>query len=124
MGAWGTDPFDNDDAADWSYELEGAGPEVVAVGLSGDEGDAAIVAAAAVVASACGVPVTLSPEAEQWLVDQDEDDLRALAPAAVAALEGVLQESELRDLWDESGDDTWLRETTALRDGLGSVGVA
>ncbi len=63
MGAWGSGPFENDDAADWRYLLvDGGGPAVVAdalrnvVGGSPDLPDAAnVVAAAAVVATGLGV---------------------------------------------------------------------
>ena len=42
MGAWGTGPFENDDAADWSYQLvDGAGPDVVAAALRAVQGGSA-----------------------------------------------------------------------------------
>jgi len=39
MGAWGVDPFDNDDAADWAAEFEGlngrAGLQVLDAAFAG-----------------------------------------------------------------------------------------
>lgn len=116
MGAWGSDPFDNDDAADWVYRLEEGGPEGVVDALTGDGAEAA--AAAAIVAHAHGVPVTLTPEVELWLQQQDPDAVRVLAPQAAVALDRVLDGSELAQLWAETGDDSWEQETRALRDAL------
>ena len=100
MGAWGSGPFENDDAADWSYQLtDGGGPEVVAAGV--------------------GVPgVELPDELSDWLGGVDPAAWPPLAPQAVAALDRVLSDSELRDLWDEADDGVWRDETLALRAGI------
>ena len=118
MGAWGTGPFDDDDAGDWSSELEDGGTEVVATALTGAAGDSAVVAAAAIVAHVWGAPVDLDEDGEEWVTGQSREIRRALGKSAVAAVTTVVGESELRELWDESGDDTWLRETTKMRDRL------
>lgn len=122
MGSWGLDPFDNDDAGDWSWTLEdGAGPEALrdafaAVATpSEDPADGAnAVAAASLVAAARGVAVTIPESMQQWLAAQDVPTVAALAPEAVAALDAVLSGSELAALWDEQGQE-WRERTRALR---------
>lgn len=119
MGAWGTGPFDNDDAGDWVFELEDDGPPAVRAALDvaphpSAEVAAAAVAAATVVALALGVPSESSAEVDDWLAGADAaalEELRGLAPAAAAALQQVLDGSELAELYDEVGADEW-------RDGL------
>jgi len=120
MGAWGSGVFENDDAGDWVWELEDdADGSVIVEALSiivdtaideqPDAGDSSnALAAAEVVASARG-PRTpgLPTEASVWiqahaaLVDQS---WLALASGAV---ERIAIDSELKDLWDASGDGTW-----------------
>ena len=126
MGAWGADPFENDDAADWRYLLlDGGGTEVVAAALAdpSEEGETAAcaVAAAALVAAGVDLQVTLPDDMVGWLAAQDHVALRALAPLAVTALDRVLAGSELRELWDESGVDDWHAVVQGLRDGLAGV---
>jgi hypothetical protein len=126
MGAWGTGPFENDDAADWCYELvDGGGPDVVAAALRAVQGgsapnapaDSSAVGAAAVVAAGLGVAdVELPDDVSERLAGIDASAWPPLARDAVAALDRVLAESELRDLWDEVGDSVWPEETRALRD--------
>src|SRR5262245_24137255 len=102
MGAWGSGPFENDDAGDWVYDLEGADDFAVVrealdvVGsryLDAGEG-AAAVAAAVVVAAACDPGAVESvPEAvTAWL----DDHARQVDPGdrrlAAAALDRVLGE--------------------------------
>ena len=129
MGAWGSGPFENDDASDWSYLLlDGGGPEVVDAALrvgTAEEleaPDASVaVAAAAVVGAASGVVVDLSDEVTAWLAGQDDavrSGLRSSAGAAVTALDAVLDGSELAELWDEAGDDAWADGVRRLRAGL------
>lgn len=130
MGSWGSAPFDNDDASDWSYEvLDGGGPEAVASALREVVIDdppelpdaAAAVGAAALVAGALGVTVDLPDELAAWLSSADRDSLRGLAPEAVVALDRVLDDSELGELWDETGDDEWRDATRRMRDGIAAA---
>jgi hypothetical protein len=125
MGSWGLDPFDDDDAGDWSWTLEdGAGPEALrdafaAVATpSEDPADSAIaVAAASLVAAARGVPVTIPASMQEWLAARDASIVAALAPEAVAALDAVLADSGLADVWDEQGPE-WRQRTRAMRTAL------
>ncbi len=130
MGSWGSAPFDNDDASDWSYELlDGGGPDVVAAALRNVSADgapeledaAAAVGAAALVAATVGVTVHLPDELTSWLVSADRRALRALAPEAVVALDQVLEDSELGELWDETGDDEWRDSTRRMRDAIAAA---
>ncbi len=126
MGAWGEGAFDNDDAADWSGEFEGAdgdtGLEVVRSGLqaaaktSGDDYldsfDGAIaVAAAEIVAAMHGINVQESAyneEALGWLATTNPPADDETVRLAVMALERVAApQSELADVWDEAGDPSW-----------------
>jgi hypothetical protein len=125
MGSWGLDPFDNDDAGDWSWTLEdGAGPEALrdafaaVVPPSADASAGAnAVAAASLVAAARGVRVTIPESMQEWLEAQDGPTVAALAPEAVAALDAVLSGSEVAATWDEQGAE-WRERTRAMRAAL------
>lgn len=128
MGAWGTGPFENDDAADWAYELEEAAElspvrQALSATLDTDgylevpEG-ACAVAAAAVVAATFDGDVRGFPEAVvEWIADHPDAAGREDARLAVDALERVTsEESELRQLAVESGDGAaWARSMETLR---------
>jgi hypothetical protein len=130
MGAWDTAPFENDDAADWRYLLlDGGGPEVVAAALREVRGSEAAdapagsraVAAAALVAAALDVEVELPDDMRDWMSAADGVALRALSGEAVAALDRVLVGSELQQLWDDVGDDTWQVDTLRLREQIAAA---
>jgi hypothetical protein len=127
MGAWDTAPFGNDDAADWRYLLlDGGGPGVVAAALREVRGgeapaEARAVAAAALVGAALDVEVELPDDMRDWMSTADSVALRALAGEAVASLDRVLVGSELQQLWDEAGDDTWQVDTLRLREGIAAA---
>lgn len=130
MGSWGSAPFDNDDASDWSYELlDGGGPEAVGAALREISADgapelpdaAAAVGAAALVAATLGVTVHLPEDLVAWLASADRRALRSLAPEAVVALDRVLEDSELGELWDETGDDEWRDATRRMRDEIAAA---
>lgn len=117
MGTWDFGPFDNDDAADWSGELQDTVPaqraaliretlgEVLHPGeyLDSDPANRAV-AAAAVVASLQpgGTPLTTA-YAPDFLTGGDALDLPADLPAlALRALDRVTgDDSEWRDLWED-----------------------
>ena len=119
MGAWGSGPFDNDDAADFSEDFDDASaadrPELIRAALQDVvgvvdylDGDAAnvAIAAAAIIASqrAGGQPVdtaygptSLSGEGDAVLAD--------FASLAVQALDRIVgDDSEWRELWEEGGE--------------------
>ncbi len=114
MGAWGTGTFDNDDAADWAYELGDAldlspARQALAATMDSDgyleipEGACAVAAAAVVAATFDGDLKGLPEEVGEWVDDHPGTASRGDARLAVDALERVLSEdSELRDLWGDA----------------------
>jgi len=131
MGAWGIGTFDDDDAADWAYELEEASDlsparQALAAATDSDgfleipEG-ARAVAAAAVVASTFdgdlkGLPETVG----EWIDDHPGSATSGDARLALDALERVMsEESELRSLWDDAPEAAeWAKEIEKLRERL------
>jgi hypothetical protein len=136
MGAWGTDIFDNDAAADWSYGVADGGLRYVhstlrdavdAVGyLDADDGAAAL-AAAETVARLRGnawVESAYSAAVDEWVKRQSGEvptDLAALAALAVRRVIG--DDSELADLWDEAGEAGYTAWRRVLDDLIGRLDV-
>lgn len=113
MGAWGTGPFENDDAGDWSYELGEGGIayirdtlETITTAHAEDYLEAPYcsnaIAAAEVVAAMKGSGLKdLPEEVTSWLETKPKapPDLVKLAREAVSRL---ITDSELKDVWDEA----------------------
>ncbi len=113
MGAWGSGPFDNDDAADLLTELAGmdaAGRAqrvqtalILPDGyLEVDSGSMAI-AAAALVAAAIGMPLDGPVEAQELIRSgtiPSDDQIRANARAALSRVSAG--DSEWHELWAEA----------------------
>ncbi len=130
MGTWDVGPYDNDDAMDFLGELEDLEPaqraDRVRTALLLEPGylelpDAnAAMAAAALVAGACGMDLGETPEAAALLRDGQipaEDEDRDLAKAALVRLAG--QDSEWRDEGAEAGTlDDMLAAAEDIRDYL------
>ena len=124
MGSFGTGPFDNDTALDWTHELAAEGPRFLIATLArvtDADPDAylgrrrceeALAAVATVIAARAGdLPV---PNAvADWLTRQPplDPDLDALAQEAVRR---IVTSSELADFWLEAGDQGWKVATTLL----------
>jgi tellurite resistance protein len=115
MGANGAKNFENDDAADWVYDLtESNGTEILAEAFAviektdfADAPDCCIaLAAAEVVAAAKGKPSSdLPDEIRTWLDNQDHlDKFKKLDKRAAKVAKKVQAKSELRDQWEESDD--------------------
>ena len=119
MGTWDVGPFDNDIAADWCGELDGAAPEQRAVLIRDalsrvaehgeeylDTGDAeeAIAAAAIVASQLPGGTAIDTPYAPVFLLEGGNvevgDDVLAIAVQALDRTVG--KDSEWRELWEES----------------------
>ena len=135
MGAWDSDNFGNDDAADWLSELlDGDSIEpirqILADLLEQPSGEyleapecACALAAAEVVAAAQGKPAENLPEdAFKWLEAHGREvaamvELLEMARRAV----GRIQEtSELKDLFDESDSlEEWNQVQDSLKARLG-----
>ena len=114
MGAWGTGSFENDDALDWAFELDGAEDhELLRAAFEAvlDEdypetpACCTALAAAEVVAALRGVPIEdLPEEVADWVEASEsppDDDLVVQCREAVGRVRG---NSELRELWAESED--------------------
>ena len=131
MGAWGTGSFENDDAADWAYELEESdGSDLLEATLDAVDSDefpeapdcSTALAAAEVVAALRGAASeALPPEIIAW-VDANslevDSDLHAKALMAIHRIE---TESELKELWEEADElDSWLASLEDLKGRLGA----
>jgi hypothetical protein len=129
MGAWGPESFANDDALDWIVELEqatDAGLLHHTLSAAADEPDylevdgaSKAVAAAEVLAALAGLPATHLPEevmvwvrARYAMVDKN------LIALALRSLDRVRRDSELADLWAESGPTEWESVIAELRSRL------
>ncbi len=134
MGAWGTGTFDNDDAADWVYELLGSADltparEALAAPMDSDgwleipEGARAVAAAATVAAGFDGDVRGLPDEVVEWLEYHPDASTLADARLAIDSLERVASvESELREVWLEAPNGpAWVEEIARLAYRLGRV---
>lgn len=114
MGAWGIGNFENDDALDWTAELKVAvNPEVVAKPLRSLEGKiggyleapecSVALAAAEVVAALFGrASASLPAGVIEWVATHRVTPERTLVDSARRAVEAILSNSELKELWTES----------------------
>lgn len=130
MGTWSHEPFGNDSANDWAYDLEECTDfSLVAAALkraadSGEylDADEAVeaVAAAEVLAKALGRGTqsdAYTGKVDAWLASipaKPSPELSALAQRALAKVLGP--ESELRELWEESDEFAlWEASVVALQ---------
>ncbi len=131
MGTWSHEPFGNDSAADWAWELEGqtdfslvaqAIQSVLDTGADYLDADVAVeaVAAAEVLAKALGRGTqadAYTEEVDAWLKTvtvKPSPELLAQAQAALARV--IAPDSELRELWEESEDfPNWETSIRALQ---------
>lgn len=144
MGAWGIGIFDNDDACDWIDELIeeddidficstfkkiGSGiddtllsrmlEEKKELYIEEPEGSA-ILAAAEIVAALNGkAGKDIPEEAIAWIEENMENSTQELLSLAKTAVKSVRENSELRELWEESDDmEGWLAEVEDLENRL------
>jgi hypothetical protein len=130
MGAWSHEPFGNDTACDWSYELMG-GNDLTLVREAVDavlhqegylEADLACeaLAAAEVLSKLMGKGTqadAYTTDVEAWLATVAERPDTELLARAQRAIDRILaDDSELRALWEE-GDEAgqWSGSVAALR---------
>jgi len=130
MGAWDIGSFDNDDALDWVDELENADDFSILADAfetvldqkdgSPDASDCAIaLCAAEVVASLLDNPASDVPEEVlEWVEDKPEPS-SALIKIAIKALNVILDESELKELWMETEEyQDWVENVNTLIENL------
>jgi hypothetical protein len=123
MGAWGTGSFDNDSAGDWAGEfVEGDELEPVedalAAALTSDDADTACVALAAAEVVArlkgnWGVQDTYTEQVDGWVRVHPGAPSDELVGRAVAAIDRIVEQSELAELWAD--DDDWRDVVADLR---------
>lgn len=134
MGAWGTGPFENDEALDWIGDAPAGDLEYVRSALAAaaepdgsylDASDGNLVLAAAeVVAALRGAPAEGLPDSvTEWVETLPRELDETLLGQARAATDRVITEpSELLELWDEAEppDATaWKAGVADLRQRLG-----
>src|ERR1700693_363466 len=122
MGAWGVLAFDNDDANDWAYGLEGvsdlslvesAFAEVESAGAGYLEQGAACNALAAceVIARLRGRPgytSSYTEKVDRWVAAHRIEPPAGLVTGGGAVIARILgPESELREVWEDAGDEEW-----------------
>jgi hypothetical protein len=126
VGATGAGSFENDDAMDWASDLsassdwsvvEGAFARVLNLGpddyLEAPEAAVAL-AAAEVVAAAVDAPAQDLPGAvTQWLETHRDDVSHEHASDASESVKRVAGNSELLDLWTQTGDPSDWRSAVA-----------
>ena len=120
MGTWGHGTFENDSASDWVQDLEktrdfsvietaldavvGAGSEY----LESSDCTNALAAAEVVAALRGKPPAELPPEVSAWVSALEQPPATALIRKSMSAVERILADSELKELWAESGElDEW-----------------
>ncbi len=128
MGAWGHHSFENDDALDWLDELvESSDFTAIQDALNQitdpkpeylEAPDCSIaLAAAETVAALRGQPApSLPEELTDWLQGKPQPDPN-LIQKAHRAVQNVLTDSELKELWDEAPDspNQWIQSLTNLQ---------
>ena len=134
MGAWSHEPFGNDTATDWAYELEDcpdlshierALDRVLQCGdeyLEATEAEEAV-AAVEVIAQLLGRPTqtdAYTEKVKEWAGQTSAKPNEALKGKARQVLTRVAGDnSELQELWSESDDaESWLTSLQRLRDAL------
>jgi hypothetical protein len=127
MGAWGTGIFDDDAAYDYADEIardplsffRHAFEVAIAHDHVGfDEGHAALVSAAHIDAIVHGTAYRHDDQAafDAWVATHASLAVTALEPLAVRALEAVLDDSELDDIWSQTAQHAeWRKIVSSLR---------
>lgn len=129
MGTWSHEPFGNDDANDWVYDLEGSSDLSIVEQalddaleaedyLEAPEG-ANAVAAVEVLAKLLGKGTqsdAYTEKIDEWIKTVNEQPSTALLEKAKRVLERVsAEDSELHDLWSEVGNKEWATSIDALK---------
>jgi hypothetical protein len=117
MSAWGSGSFENDDAADWiAMFCEDPGKESIVdafMGVVGMKEEEYLEAPECSIAIAAAEVVAALKQGESSMLPEDArecvGDLRIAADEelisqGVAALDRILENSELKELWEDSSD--------------------
>ena len=123
MGAWSAGNFGNDDALDWLWDLYESKPDEfleqtlskVAKAADPEELESPdfceALAACEIVVASLGKPASdLPDETKEWMEKHEIAGAKGLLPLAIGALSQIQTNSELKELWEESGsNDEWLQ---------------
>lgn len=136
MGTWSHEPFGNDTASDWAYDLEEqkdfslvaqAIQSVLDNGADYLDADLAAeaIAAAEVLAKALGRGTqadAYTKKIDAWLASIKSKPSADLLSSAQTALTRIMgPDSELRELWEESDDfEDWVSSVKALQSAVGA----
>jgi hypothetical protein len=131
MGTWAVDAFGNDDACDWTYELEKVNnlslveATLDAVLNSGEEGVESSEATEAIAAIEViarlqgnwGKRSAYSEKLDRWVENNKIQPSTDLVQKAHLAIEHILADnSELNELWQETEEyEDWLASITDLK---------
>ncbi len=136
MGAWGSGPFENEDAQDWALDLKDAAEEGTSFVedylqrvahwpaddyLEAPEGSIALAAAEVVAALKGKAAGELPAEVSQWLQGRPAPDA-GLVKLATAAVARTMTNSELADIWEDADPEegqAWKAHCTSLQRRLG-----
>lgn len=134
MGTWSVDAFGNDDAADWVFELAKSDDlSLVEAAINGalvesdylDAADAAIALAAIEVIARLngnwGDRNAYTEPVDDWVAQVNVQPGPELLARARAAIDRILsKDSEMLELWQDSGDyEDWLGSVENLRSRIG-----
>jgi hypothetical protein len=129
MGAWSHEPFGNDDANDWAYDLE----EVQDLSLVEQAIDQALdaedyleapegsnaVAAVEVLAKLLGKGTqsdAYTEKVDEWVKSVSiKPSIELLDKAKRVLVRVASDNSELKELWEEAGSDEWPASIKALQ---------
>jgi hypothetical protein len=136
MGTWSHEPFGNDAACDWAYDLaaqkdyamvEQAVQRVLDNGDEYLDADLAVeaVAASEVLAKALGRSTqsdAYTESVDSWINSISAKPTANLLAKAQEALARILgADSELRELWEDSGEfESWESSVKALQSAIGA----
>ena len=136
MGTWSHEPFGNDTALDWAFELqdtqdfslvEQAIQRVLDCGPEYLDADTAVeaVAGAEIIAKALGRGTqsdAYTEEVDAWLKSISAVPTSTLRSNAHQALSRILgSDSELKELWEESEDfESWESSVRLLQSAMGA----
>lgn len=124
MGVWGFGAFENDTAVHWVNDLEDAQDHsvlesafqaVLNVSVAGETECCEALAAAEVVATLHKAPPESVPDEVLAWTKKNPTLTESLRDKSIQAIDAMLSDSELRNLWDEEDDlDVWKDELEDL----------
>ena len=123
MGTWSSKPFGNDSAMDWIWSLESTQDAnkfiLDSLDPSNTEDEQAVAAATLVAKAAFEKVSGLPKEAKEWIETTGYVPSYTVIERAIESLTRILDQSELKDSWEESGSlKSWVESMTRILDQL------